>query len=76
MKDLINQQGLWPTILLIVWAGNVILTAIKTVLDKLETMLVPAGSPPDSIGKMALLIGKVCGYLSSIIDWQTGNKEH
>lgn len=79
MKDLIMSHGFAASALVLLACFNVMLTAIKTVLDKIEAYLLPAGQAPDPNAKLvkaSALLGSICGKLSSVIDWLTGNKEH
>lgn len=59
------------TVVLVVVCLNVLLTAVKVVLDKIKDL-----TPSDVDNKLAEVIGGFVGMLSKIVDWVSANKEH
>lgn len=72
MSDFIAVHGgMVASILLAVVCINVALTAIKTILEKIEPT-------PEQLAasKFYQVVCKVVGVLTKVIDWLSANKEH
>ncbi len=71
LKDLIAQNGgLVGAVSVILVCVNILLTAIKAILEKLQPD--PAKQPE---GLKGVLV-KVSGVVQGLIDWMTGNRAH
>lgn len=73
MKDIISHYSI---VILIVMCLNVALTAVKTILEKIEASTPEVEGPDSKIVKAETLIAKINGWLKTFIDWVSANKEH
>jgi divalent metal cation (Fe/Co/Zn/Cd) transporter len=72
MKEVVNSNGgLVATVLLLMVSINIVLTAVKAVIEKWEPT-----EEQQKNSKVLHIITKVLGVTSNVIDWMTGNKEH
>ncbi len=72
MNDLMaSQGGAIGVILLVLVCINVLLTAAKTIFEKIEPT-----PEKQAASKFYQGLSKVLKVLSSIIDWAQGNKAH
>lgn len=72
MKDLIAQHGVQVSILLVLAVYNVAMTAVKTIIEKVDEYL---GKNP-SESSLYNFAAKSIAAVGKAIDWLTGNKEH
>lgn len=72
MKELIQQHGVQVSIVLVLACYNIAMTAVKTIIEKVDAYL---GKNP-SESSLYKWVDKSVGFVSGIIDWLTGNKEH
>jgi hypothetical protein len=72
MNALITQAGgLLPAVILLMVCTNVVLTAVKTIIEKID----PTDEQRAS-NKFYPFLAKAVATLTSAIDWMQGNKEH
>lgn len=80
VKEAIIQHGVWALIVLLMVCANILLTAVKTMIEKVEAYLTGGDAtkidPNSFLEKAKAFIAKILGYLSTALDWATGNKEH
>ncbi len=69
LKDFIAQNGgLVGAVSVILVCVNILLTAVKAVLEKLQ--------PNQPVTGVKSILVKVSGVVQGLIDWMTGNKAH
>jgi hypothetical protein len=66
-----HNGGLMATVALTVMCLNILMTALKTVLEKIKDK-----TETQADNKMYDIVTKICNILSTVIDWTSANKEH
>ena len=66
-----SQGGLLATILLTAMCLNILLTALKTIVEKISGAI-----PSETESKILSALQKTCDILATIIDWTSANRAH
>ncbi len=66
-----SSGGVIPATVILMLALNAALTGLKSALEFIKDK-----TATDADNKAFLVVSKLCGILSGIIDWATANKAH